>query len=275
MDSQEKFLFQTSFDTDALARAAEAQAAAEQEVEEPPAPTFSEEELAAAKEAAFAAGRAEGITETEHGIARRTEEQLAALTARFESLSEAFATQLADQHQDTLLAAMTVVRKLFPKLNREGRLDEAQAVVEDCLERLRDEPRIVVRATDQELDSLKAHVDACIKRSGFSGKVVFLADDRLSTGDVRVEWADGGAERDQTALWQEIDAIIDRMLSPKTQKTTADTAGKAAPEKPQSAEQKAPAAPKKAAPTKVTAKKAPAKPASPADIEPLRRAKTA
>lgn len=270
MDSQEKFLFQTSFDTDALARAAEAQAAAEQEVEEPPAPTFSEEELAAEKKAAFAAGKAEGVAETEHGIARRTEEQLVALTAGFEGLSEAFATQLADQHQDTLLAAMTVVRKLFPKLNREGRLEEAQAVIEDCLERLRDEPRIVVRAADQELDSLKAHVDTCIMRSGFNGKVVFLADDRLSTGDVRVEWADGGAERDQTALWQEIDAIIDRMLSPKTPKTAADTAGETAPKKPQSAEPKAPAAAKKA-----TAKKATEKPAPPADIEPLRRAKTA
>ncbi len=269
MASQEKFLFQTSFDTDTLTRVAEAQAVAEQAAEEPPAPTFSEEELAAAKEASFAEGKAAGEAEAERGIARRTEEQLGTLTARFENLAEAFSTQLSDQHHDTLLAAMTVVRKLFPKLNQEGRLEEAQAVVEDCLERLRDEPRMVVRAADQELDSLKTHVDACIARSGFSGKIVFLADDRLTSGDVRVEWADGGAERDQGALWREIDAIIDRVLprpAEKVAEKAADgAAGKATDQKQRSAAPKAPAPQKKAT----------AKPAPPADIEPLQRAQTA
>lgn len=253
MDTYEKFLFQTSFETAAITRAAEAKVAEEAAAEEPPAPTFSEEELAAAKRAAFAEGKAAGIAEAESGIARRTEERLAALTERFGSLVNDINCKIAESHKEMLLASMTVVRKLFPRLSVSEGMNEAQAVVEDCLERLREEPRMVVRAADQDLDGLKDHLDSCIQRSGFNGKLVFLADDRLTPGDIRVEWADGGAERDQGALWQEIDGIIERTFDApqekpgKTTETSADDAKE----------------------TNMSP------PTQPAEIRPLRRAQTA
>lgn len=213
MNPNDKFLFETSFDPDALSNAAKIRAAEEAAADEPPVPTFSEEELAAAKQAAFTEGSAAGMAEAEKGIARRTAEQLATLTARLDSLSGALDERMSQSHQETVLAAMTVVRKLFPQVSSENGLTEVKAVVEECLERLREEPRMVVRAANQQLDTLKAQLDACIKRSGFNGKLVFLADDRLNPGDVRVEWADGGAERDQNALWREIDNIIERTLA--------------------------------------------------------------
>ncbi|NIA69484.1 hypothetical protein HBA54_12860 [Pelagibius litoralis] len=254
MDTYEKFLFQTSFEVAALASAAEAKAAEEVAAEELPAPTFSEEELAAAKQSAFAEGKAAGLTEAEAGIARQTEERLAALTERFESLAGIIDEKISENHQESLLAAMTVVRKLFPQLSNSERLMEAQAVVEDCLERLREEPRMVVRAADQDLDSLKDHIDTCIARSGFNGKLVFLADNRLSPGDIRVEWADGGAERDQNAIWQEIDGIIARTLG-----AAKEQDGKSPP----------------TAGADGTEQKDTSQPAPPAGTEPLRRAETA
>src|SRR3546814_7302027 len=63
-------------------------------------------------------------------------------------------------------------------------------------------------------DTLFPYTTLFRSRSGFEGKLVFLADERLKTGDLRVEWADGGAERNQKALWQEIDAVIARVLAP-------------------------------------------------------------
>ncbi|WP_420348851.1 FliH/SctL family protein [Pelagibius sp.] len=251
MDTHDKFLFETSFEPNVLSGAAQARAAEEAEPEEPPAPTFSEEELAAAKQASFAEGKAIGEAEAERGIAQRTAEQLAQLSAKFEALSTEMNEKVDTTHRETLTAAMAVVRKLFPRLSESQAQTEIQAVVEDCLERLRDEPRLVVRAADQDLDALKLHLDGCVKRSGFNGALVFLADDRLSPGDIRVEWADGGAERDLAALWREIDAIIERTLGHETE--AQGKASKAA--EPQAAEE--PQTP------------------PPAAVEPLRRAKTA
>ena len=40
-----------------------------------------------------------------------------------------------------------------------------------------------------------------------------VADAALSGGDGRVEWADGGAERDASRIAQEIDAVLARALA--------------------------------------------------------------
>ncbi len=119
---------------------------------------------------------------------------------------------------------MTVVRKLFPSLAQRHGLDEVEGLVAECLGRLRDEPRVVVRVADELLDPLKAHMDRLSEHSGFEGRVVLLADEGLSDSDVRVEWADGGAERDSGRLWREIDEILARALGPTRQKAEPEHA---------------------------------------------------
>ena len=214
MSDFEKFLFDTSFDSarvrDAKARAAaEAAAAAE-----PPPPTFSEEDLAVARESAFAEGKAAGLAEAEQAQSKRLADLVSGLPQHLESLAAMITEQEDQRRRDALEAAVTVVRKLYPKLASGHGLDEIRAVVDSCLERLRDEPRLVIRCADGDLDALKAAISASAARSGFEGKLVFLVDESIAPGDVRVEWADGGAERHQADLWKEIDTIIARALSP-------------------------------------------------------------
>ncbi|MGD1880338.1 MAG: hypothetical protein ACFB13_22900 [Kiloniellaceae bacterium] len=281
----EKFLFNTSFDMEKspAVKAEEAPKAAA--VEPPPAPTFSEEELEAARQAAFAEGKADGLAEAEANQANRLAEAVAELPPLFDRLAQDLAAQADGQRRETLEAAITVVRKLFPHLAREHGLDETRAVIEQCLERLRDEPRLVIRSADEDLDALKEHIEASAAHSAFDGKLVFLADDRLAPGDLRLEWADGGAERDQAGLWKEIDTVIDRALAPapngkgrggKEQDATVSDGNK------QTREQ---VAPKNAAahsePAEPVSQSKPAepvsqsKPAEPARVEPLRRARIA
>lgn len=210
----EKFLFETSFDSDRSREAAAKAAAEAAAAAEPPAPTFSEEELAAARQAAFAEGKAAALAEAEKSHSKHLADAVAALPVQFEKLAHEFEMQGAERHRSALEASITVIRKLFPQLARQHGLDEIQAVVESCVERLRDEPRLVLRTADQDLDILKDRIEECVARSGFEGKLVFLADERITPGDVRIEWADGGAERDLNRLWKEIDAVIARALSP-------------------------------------------------------------
>ncbi|GAB4393675.1 MAG: hypothetical protein Tsb0032_14000 [Kiloniellaceae bacterium] len=262
MGNFEKFLFETSFDSQ-REREAKARAAAEAEAAaEPPPPSFSEEELEAARQAAYAEGRAAGLAEAEESHSRRLAEGVAALPPQFEALAQQLSAQEEERRRSALDAAIAVVRKLFPRLARDRGMEEVQAVVDDCLERLRDEPRLVVRSTDADLDAIKARVEQSAKQSGFEGKLVFLADETIASGDLRIEWADGGAERDQAALWQEIDAILARALKPAQQpRAPQQPAPKAAPEP---NETTAPAG----APT-------PSQPQTTAEIEPLRRAQSA
>ncbi len=110
---------------------------------------------------------------------------------------------------------MQLLRRLFPALTRRHGTKEIEAVIQDSLDRLRDEPRVVVRVADGRLDALKERIDALTAKAGFDGKVVLLADEEIADGDVRVEWADGGAERDSERLWREIEKAVQRALGPR------------------------------------------------------------
>ena len=87
----------------------------------------------------------------------------------------------------------------------------------DCLHRVLDEPRIVFRVADDLLDNLSGRIDAMARQAGFHGKVVLLADSGLGASDCRIEWADGGAERDMTRFWAEIDETAKRAVATLTQ----------------------------------------------------------
>ena len=281
MGNFEKFLFDTSFDAERTAKA-EAAAAAQAAAEEPPAPTFSEAELAAARQAAFTDGKAAGIAEAESCHVARLAAALEALPPQLAQIAEDVAAAAEERRRDSLEAALVVVRKLFPQLAREHGLEEAHAVIQQCLERLRDEPRVVIRCADADLDALRARAEDGAARSGFEGKLVFLADERLASGDLRVEWADGGAERQQAALWQEIDAVIARALAPAGEPRQAATAASQAAgqaSSPAGSPAKSPAPGDKKQTQQPAAPQGAASPSprpdKPAAVQPLRRAQSA
>ena len=60
-------------------------------------------------------------------------------------------------------------------------------------------------------------IESLAAGSGFEGKIVFLGAADMDAGDVRLEWADGGAERDSSRQWQEIDVRIAHALEAGTE----------------------------------------------------------
>jgi hypothetical protein len=89
-------------------------------------------------------------------------------------------------------------------------LDEVKGLITGCLDMVADEPRIVVRVSEALIDALAEDVDQLAARGGFQGTVVLLGEADLNGADCRVEWADGGAERDVEALLQKVDAAVGR-----------------------------------------------------------------
>src|SRR5438045_3269531 len=161
-----KFLFETSFEAQ---RAGEA----------PPPPvrrSFTPAELETARREAHAhgldAGRAEALT----AIEGRAAEALAALAGKLAAVAQAAtAAEIARTHE--LVAAMgTIARKLMPGLAERHGLAEIEALLLDCLGRLHDEPRIVVRVSDATLDALKDRLDALAAGIGFTGRIIAIAD---------------------------------------------------------------------------------------------------
>ena len=75
------------------------------------------------------------------------------------------------------------------------------------------EPRIVVRVPDALVDALKPRIDRAAERAGYPGRVILLGDPAMSDAQSRIEWADGGVERDPARVWAEIDAVLQRHVA--------------------------------------------------------------
>jgi flagellar assembly protein FliH len=207
MSMSEKFLFDTSFEGEGPGDAAAPP-------RKPPPLKFGEEDLEQARAEGHAAGKEAGAQEAMQTIDQQISQAANAISAQLNALSEVQAQTNERQGREGLEVALSVVRKLFPQLAGRNGLGEIEAIVCDCLERLRSEPRIVIRICDALLDPVEARLNELVARAGFEGKIVYLSQDDLGPGDVRVEWADGGAERDSERLWREIDEITARLIEP-------------------------------------------------------------
>jgi len=204
VNSVQKFLFETSFD--GAEDEPETSGAAPQSSPQ----SFSESELERARDEGFAAGREQGLLEAAGSIENACTRTLEAVDTQLRALLPALAQDAERRNGEALKAAVTIVRKLFPRSAEAHGTAEVEALIAQSLRHLRDEPRVVVRVCDELLDPLNERLGGLAADSGYDGKIVLLAEEALLPGDAKVEWADGGAERDSARLWRQVDAIVAR-----------------------------------------------------------------
>jgi flagellar assembly protein FliH len=202
----QKFLFDVSFDQPEEP-AAELRKA-------PPEPTFTRAELEAARAEGAAQGRSAALAEAAQSAASRTAAALGTIETGIAALLEARAALVGALEQQALVLLRAALTKALPALCRKDPLSELEALVARCLGEALDEPRIVVRVGDALFDPIQKRLGAIAQANGFAGKLVLLAEPALADGDARIEWADGGAERDTSRLAAEIDAVLARALTP-------------------------------------------------------------
>ena len=218
MAAARRFQFRTVFDDEprpAPAAAAEAPPpVVEPEMPEPePAPTFSEADLVAARQEAFAAGREDGIRQAAEAIEQRIAETMARIV---ESMDGLFAQQSATADvaaRDAAVIAVQIARKVLPALAERCAAEEIGRLVSQAMALARDEPRVVIRVAEALREPLEVHLRALTEGRGFQGQIVLTGDPAMAAGDCAVEWSAGGAERDTAALWRQIDAIVERNLN--------------------------------------------------------------
>lgn len=192
----QKFLFDTRFDLP------------EEEVQDP-------EELARerARQALIEEGRLAGLQEAETQSAQTSAQALSKLPDALSMVASARAAVAESTVQEAAGLAALIVRKAMPGLTAARGTGEIEALIVDCLRNLVDEPRIVVRLNDSVLDEMREKLDPIVEQAGFQGDVVLLADPGIAEPDCRVEWADGGATRNEKDLWTAIDAAAGQLVA--------------------------------------------------------------
>ena len=182
----------------------------------PPPPMFTEAEMQGACDIARRKGEEAGATRGRSEAVAAFDKQVAATLSTIAQQTAAIAKGIAAEAQaagKSVDLAMAIVRKLHPALVERQGLAEIESVLAQCLESLKQEPRLVAYVHSVRLDALQERLTQLSASSGFDGRVVLIGDDAMGESDCRVEWADGGVEREAGRILRAVEEALARYIA--------------------------------------------------------------
>ncbi len=143
----------------------------------------------------YAEAQRDGKLDADRRVAAALEHIAAGLAAANDAL-DAIETRL---ECEAVAVAVAVGRKLAPALIEREPFAEIGALASDCLRQLVATPHLAVRVNDALYAATREKLDEIVRARGFEGRLVVLAEPHIAAGDCRIEWADGGINRDSAA----------------------------------------------------------------------------
>lgn len=175
-------------------------------------PKFGDKDLERARKQAFEQG-------VEAGIEQARASYEAEMAALFAELAGQVRTMIGERQAlaeelrcEAARLAHAIATRLAPRLMRAHPLTEIEAMVGDCLAERHGEPRIVIRVSEDQLDGLRARLEQMAEQHGLADALMLRADPDIGAGNCRVEWQDGGAERDVEKILEAAAAAVNRYL---------------------------------------------------------------
>ena len=163
----------------------------------------------AAHDRGYAAAQADAKVESDRRIATALERVAAAIAASNSAL-KAIETRL---ECEAVEVAVAVGRKLAPALLAHEPFAEIAALASECFRQLVATPHIAVRVNDALYSTTQEKLGDIVRARGFEGRLVVLAESDIAPGDCRIEWADGGVNRDSAAADAEISKAVTGYLT--------------------------------------------------------------
>jgi flagellar assembly protein FliH len=157
----------------------------------------------------FSAGHEKATNEATQHIAT-TLQVVADGLARIEQALKAIEARL---EIEAVEVAVAVASKLAPELIAREPMTEVTALVTDCFQHLVSAPHVLVQVNADIYEATKDKLDEIAAARGFAGRVLVQSDAQLAPGDCRIEWAEGGINRDEAATKTTIDEIVGRYVA--------------------------------------------------------------
>src|SRR5208282_5665942 len=172
-----------------------------------PAVTLAEHaiKLAEAEASAHRQGYADAQADAKVEADRRMADALERIAANLGKANDALQAIETRLECEAVEVAVAVARKLAPALIAREPFAEISALASGCFRELVASPHVAVRVNDT--------LYAAARARGFEGRLVVLGEPGIAMGDCRIEWADGGVNRDNVAADAAIGEAVARYVS--------------------------------------------------------------
>jgi flagellar assembly protein FliH len=172
-----------------------------------------ERRRADAESQAYRNGFAAGQEQAQQEAAQRIAAALAVIADGLGRLDDALTAIETRLETEAVEVAVAVAAKLAPALLAREPLVEISALATDCFHHLVATPHVAVRVGSGIYDTAKEKIEEIARARGFEGRLAMTPDETLAAGDCRIEWADGGVNRNQSATASAIDEMVGRYIS--------------------------------------------------------------
>jgi flagellar assembly protein FliH len=179
------------------------------------------QKLAETEKAAHARGYAAAQNDAKVESDRRTAAALERIAQGIAASNAALKTIETRLECEAVEVAVAVGRKLAPALMAREPFAEIAALASECFRQLVATPHIAVRVNDALYSTTQEKLGDIVQSRGFEGRLVVLAESDIALGDCRIEWADGGVNRDTAAAEAEIGKAVAGYLTARS--SFADT----------------------------------------------------
>jgi len=162
---------------------------------------------------AYRNGFAAGQAKTQGEAAQRAAAALAVIADSMQRLDRALSGIEARLETEAVEVAVAVAAKLAPQLIARQPFEEISALATECFHQQVATPHIVVHIAADIYDIAKERLEEIARARGFEGRLMVNADPAMAPGDCRIEWADGGVIRNQSATLSAIDEAVGRYVA--------------------------------------------------------------
>lgn len=166
---------------------------------------------------AFENGKIQGEADAQGSIEKNCELVLENIKSSLDMVMARHDEQIISMEKNATSLVMAIIRKLAPAIVADTPLKEIEALVQECMKNNPLEPRMVIRVNEQILPLLRRKIDTLQTTSDYHGQIVLISEPMANISDCRVEWIDGGAERDFEDLMKSVEETVNMFLdSPDT-----------------------------------------------------------
>ena len=179
---------------------------------EPPPPTFSEDELEAAKAVAHSRGHDEGVQEER---ARREQYIADTLNKVSEHFSTLFAAEIYREKQyeeESLRLALEIISLLAPSLNNRLGEEALKASLKEVLKSQSEQSEIRIELHPETVTDIDALIEKIWPDKDNAPRYKVVADSNLEKGACSLSWKDGGMIRDPKKTANDIKTAIESLL---------------------------------------------------------------
>ena len=184
--------------------------AKKEEAEKPKEPSYSQSELDAAVKSAEEQGYEKGFSSATTELQKAAATALEEINNRLVALLSGEVENRREAEASALKFAVELVRKLLPNLEVEVAKQEVEAFLSDNFSKFRGEKNLSFSFHPDMAAEIAPQLSKLAEKNDFEGKISVHKDINMGLSDCRVEWRNGGVERNTEEVLEKVENILNQ-----------------------------------------------------------------